>query len=187
MSGLFPLSHYSHNSLKAAGILGDNLSRLCLLVLLIPSDFKVWPLMSILHISIMHSAHLLFLVGRAAGRVAVQYFLSGGWMNKLPKAKKHPVTSIPWLQTNSPCSFPRPSLFRNTDFYLFIYLFIFGLLEPHLQHMEVPRLGVESELPLQAVAMLDPSRVCNLYHSSQRRWILNPLSKARDRTHPRGY
>ena len=28
----------------------------------------------------------------------------------------------------------------------FIYLFIFVFLGPHLQHIEVPRLGVESEL-----------------------------------------
>jgi len=53
--------------------------------------------------------------------------------------------------------------------------------------MEVPRLGVESELQLLAytitTAMQDPSPVCNLYHSSWWHWILNPLSKARDRTH----
>uniref|UniRef100_A0A8C3VX33 T-cell surface glycoprotein CD3 epsilon chain n=1 Tax=Catagonus wagneri TaxID=51154 RepID=A0A8C3VX33_9CETA len=30
--------------------------------------------------------------------------------------------------------------------------------------------------------MWDPSRVCNLHHSSRQRWILNPLSKARDQT-----
>ena len=29
----------------------------------------------------------------------------------------------------------------------------------------------------------DPSHVCNLHHSSRQRWILNPLRKARDRTH----
>ena len=33
-----------------------------------------------------------------------------------------------------------------------------------------------------ATAMPDPSHICNLYHSSQQCWILNPLSKARDRT-----
>ena len=52
--------------------------------------------------------------------------------------------------------------------------------------MEVPRLGVESELQLlaytTAIATLDPSCVCNLHHSSWQHWILNPLSKARDRT-----
>ena len=53
--------------------------------------------------------------------------------------------------------------------------------------MEVPRLGLKSELQLPAyttaIAMQDPSRVCNLHHSSRQRQILNPLSKARDQTH----
>ena len=64
-----------------------------------------------------------------------------------------------------------------------IYLFIV-FLELHLQHMEVPRLGVESELQLPAyiiaTATQDPSCICDLYHSSQQRQILNPLSKAKD-------
>jgi len=53
--------------------------------------------------------------------------------------------------------------------------------------MEIPRLGVESELQLlactTATAMPDLSRICNLHHSSRQRWILNPLSEARDQTH----
>ena len=57
-------------------------------------------------------------------------------------------------------------------------------LGPHLQHMEDPRLGVESELQLPtyatATAMQDLSRDCDLHHSSWQHWILNPLSKARD-------
>ena len=54
--------------------------------------------------------------------------------------------------------------------------------------MEIPRLGVASELQLPAyatataTAMQDLSQVCNLHHSSQQHWILNPLSEARDRT-----
>ena len=50
--------------------------------------------------------------------------------------------------------------------------------------MEVPRLGVESELRLPAYATVtatqDPSRVFDLHHSSQQRQILNALSEARD-------
>ena len=50
--------------------------------------------------------------------------------------------------------------------------------------MEVPRLGVKSELQLLAYttasATQDASRVCDLHHSSHR--ILNPLREARDRT-----
>ena len=50
--------------------------------------------------------------------------------------------------------------------------------------MEVPRLGVKSELqlPAYATATPDPSHICDLHHSSQQRPILNPLSKARDQT-----
>ena len=52
--------------------------------------------------------------------------------------------------------------------------------------MEVPKLGVQSELWLltctTATAMLDLSHVCDLHHSSQQHWFLNPLSEARDRT-----
>ena len=31
-------------------------------------------------------------------------------------------------------------------------------------------------------SMQDPSHVCNLHYSSRQRWILNPLSEARNRT-----
>ena len=52
--------------------------------------------------------------------------------------------------------------------------------------MEISRLGVESELQLPAyttaAAMLDPSQVCDLHHSSRPCWILNPLNEARDGT-----
>ena len=59
-------------------------------------------------------------------------------------------------------------------------------LGPHPQHMEVPRLGVESELQLPAyataTAIPDLSHVCNLHHGSRQCLILNPLSEARDGT-----
>ena len=55
-----------------------------------------------------------------------------------------------------------------------------------LQHMEVPRLGAESELqPLAyttATPTQDLSRICDLHHSSWPRQVLNPLSEARDQT-----
>jgi len=51
--------------------------------------------------------------------------------------------------------------------------------------MEIPRLGVESELQLlayaTATATRDPSHICD--HSSWQCWIPNPLSKTRDQTH----
>ena len=53
--------------------------------------------------------------------------------------------------------------------------------------MEVPMLGVESELQLPATAtatiMQDPSLIFDLHHSSRQCWILSPLNKARDQTH----
>ena len=53
--------------------------------------------------------------------------------------------------------------------------------------MEIPRLGLKSELQLlayaTAIAMWDPSHACDLYHSSWPHRILNPLSEARDQTH----
>ena len=51
-------------------------------------------------------------------------------------------------------------------------------------HAKVPRLEVELMLQLQvcatATATLNPSCICNLYHSLQQYWIFNPLTKARD-------
>ena len=57
----------------------------------------------------------------------------------------------------------------------------------HAWHMEVARLGVKSELQVlaytTATVTQDPSSICDLHHSSQKRQILNSLGKARDRTH----
>ena len=53
--------------------------------------------------------------------------------------------------------------------------------------MEVPKLGVKSELQLlayiPATAMLDLSSICDLHHSLRQCLILNPLREARDQTH----
>ena len=66
--------------------------------------------------------------------------------------------------------------------HFFFIAFVLGL---YLRHMEVARLGAESELQLPAyptaIAMPDLSRGCDLYHSSRQRGILNPLIEARDR------
>ena len=52
----------------------------------------------------------------------------------------------------------------HTDLVLFCYV-----LQPHLRHMEIPRLEGESELqPLAyTTATPDQSRMCDLHHSSQ--------------------
>ena len=74
-----------------------------------------------------------------------------------------------------------------SNFILLIYFFIF--LGPHLWYMEVPRLGVKSELQLPtyatatATAMQDQA-VSSIYTAAHgNAMILNPLSKARDWAH----
>ena len=75
-----------------------------------------------------------------------------------------------------------PLKYKHSFFFLSFCLFL-GLLQ---QHMELPRLGVSLELLppayTRATATPDLSRVCNLHRSSRQRRILNPRSKARDRT-----
>ena len=79
---------------------------------------------------------------------------------------------------------PLPTPQIHEHFFSFFLFFIFLGLQ--LQHMEVPRLGVNLELQLlayaTAIATQDPSHVWDLHHSSGHCWILNPLSKARDHT-----
>ena len=78
--------------------------------------------------------------------------------------------------------------FKETDSSLFFLVFFLG---PHLRPMEVPQLGVKPELLLlayttataTATATQDLNLVCDLHYSSWQRWILSPLSKARDHTH----
>ena len=65
--------------------------------------------------------------------------------------------------------------------WIFSYLFVW-FLGPHPQHIDVPRLGVQSEAYITATAMWDWSCVCDLHHSSGQCQILNPMSKARDQT-----
>ena len=70
---------------------------------------------------------------------------------------------------------------KMTILFYFIYFWFLGL---HPRHMEVPRLGVPSELQLPdyttATATWDLSLVCDVHHSSQQRQILNLLREARD-------
>ena len=67
------------------------------------------------------------------------------------------------------------------------HYFFFFFLGLHLWHMEVPWLGVESELQLPAfataIAMPDLSLLGDLHHSLWQCLILIPLIKARSRTH----
>ena len=98
------------------------------------------------------------------------------------------ATYIPWLVALSSSKTPVwYFLFSLTSASLFFSFFPFFFPKgPHQWHMQVPRLGVELEQqPLAyttAVAMQDPSCICNLHCRSQQCLILNPLSEAKDQT-----
>ena len=72
---------------------------------------------------------------------------------------------------------------RKGNILIVIVKFFFAFLGLHVQHMDVPRLGVEMDLqPLAcatATAMPDPSQVCDLHCSPWQHLIFNPLSEAR--------
>ena len=82
-----------------------------------------------------------------------------------------------FLLKGYPLSIPRP---------LLSFFFFLSFPWPHPRHVQVLRLGVKLELQLPAytrvTAMPDPSCFFDLHHSSPQRRILNPLSKAGDRT-----
>ena len=86
------------------------------------------------------------------------------------------------------CPLGQRSVYRETsgDTLTTFFFFFFCFIGPHSWHVEVPRLGVKSELqPLAyttAAAKEDLSHVCDLHHSSRQHQILNPRSKARDQT-----
>ena len=87
--------------------------------------------------------------------------------------------SVPPVQNGKETVALRPCSLQLSS----LSLFFLGL---HLWHMEVPGLGVKSELQLlayiTATAMPDLSCICDLHHSSQQHHTLNPLNEARDRT-----
>ena len=89
------------------------------------------------------------------------------------------------LKSGCACLFSLVS--EPTLFFCLFFFFPFSFLGLYLCHMEVPRLGGKSELQLPAyttaTATRDLSCICDLYHSSWQRWILNPLSRARHWTH----
>ena len=84
------------------------------------------------------------------------------------------ILSIVWVTFFINSYFTTPDL----NSILFYFFGFFGL---HPWHMEVPRLGVQSELQLlayiTATAMPDPSCICDLHHSSQQCQILNHCAR----------
>ena len=75
------------------------------------------------------------------------------WSPKKPKKKKkrnNDTLGNCIVSSNSAYELVNPILqMRNKGF---VYLFIFFFLEPHLRHMDVPRVGVKLELQLPATA-----------------------------------
>ena len=72
-----------------------------------------------------------------------------------------------------------------------LFYFVFCLLGPHPQHMEVPRLGLiqsyscwltpePQQHGIRAASAIYTS-ICYLYHSSRQCWILIPVKEASDR------
>ena len=73
----------------------------------------------------------------------------------------------------------------GTPSYFFLFDFFVFFLGLHPWPMEVPRLGVKSELQLPAAtatATWDLSCICDLHPSLRHHQILNPRSEAGDRT-----
>ena len=85
-----------------------------------------------------------------------------------------------------PCSWQAQSdfLLFLSFFLSFFFFLLFRATPTAPQHMEVPRLGADSELQLPAYATAtatwDSSRVCDLHHTCCQ--TLNPLIEARDWT-----
>ena len=67
-----------------------------------------------------------------------------------------------------------------------IYFFIFCFFRPtpaaYGSFQASGRIGAAAEATATATATPDPSCICNFRHSLRQHWILNPLSKAGDRT-----
>ena len=66
----------------------------------------------------------------------------------------------------------------------FIYLFCLFRATPVAYGKSQARgwIGATLLAYTRTTAMRDPSHICDLHHTSQQHWILNPLSEARDRT-----
>ena len=86
--------------------------------------------------------------------------------------------TLSWSVTSKQTQFS--VLYSRIPLPIFFFFFFF-FSGPHLRHMEVPRLGVASELYLPAYATAtatpDPSCVSNLHHSAGQHQFLNPLAR----------
>ena len=72
--------------------------------------------------------------------------------------------------------------FYFSKLYILLCIIFFFLLQPHLQHMEVPELELHLQAYTTARATSDPSPICDLCCSLWHCQILNPMGKAGDQT-----
>lgn len=79
----------------------------------------------------------------------------------------------------------------KTILYVSFFFFFFLVGAAHLWHMEVPKLGIESQLRLPAYVTATekqgPSHICDLYHNSQQRWTPTNNWGQGSNPHPYGY
>ena len=113
--------------------------------------------------------------------VSVTYTTAHGNAGSLTHWGRPRIEPIPsWLLVGFVFAVPRWE-------FLFIYLVSYLLFRavPAAYGSSQVRLELELQLPVctTAIATWDPSCICDLHHSSRQRWILNPLSEDRDRTH----
>ena len=90
-------------------------------------------------------------------------------LQEQPKREKKKKNQDVWNTVKSTSSSQGKETSNSFCFLGFLF-FALGL---HPRHMEVPRLGIQSELQLLATAVPDLSRICDLHHSSQQLRILN--------------
>ena len=119
-----------------------------------------------------------------------QYYFSNAILQLVPSQSswflKYEISwaPIPDLLNKNLCLWDPRNCCLNVHSFFFFFLVFLGLYQ---WHMEVPRPAVESELQLPsyttARAMLGPSCICYLHHSSGQWKILNSLSGARDQIH----
>ena len=100
-----------------------------------------------------------------------------------------PLIRLSGVPRGRSCSIAPPSCAHLwVSLFLLRSFFFFVFLGPHLQRMDIPGLGVESELQLRAyptataTATQDPNRICDLHGSLQQPQTHNPRSEATDRT-----
>ena len=87
---------------------------------------------------------------------------------------------LPWLLSKPPWGNPgTPSQKLRTYFFFFFCLFR-AVLVAYGGFQTKRQIRPVAPTYTIATAMLNPSHICNLHHSSPQRQILNPLSKDRD-------